>query len=126
MISDQIIYELFLDNTVVYSSINSYYVFHEYLSYNKINIFAGTNCLVIKKKLNDPSKKFPLYFETICYDNTTNKFYGSDTKYEYCANNFFSQESKPELKIKVHDKKKLINTKIKVIDYKTNRQILPA
>ena len=131
MLSEQkenTIFELFLDDIMIYSSTNVYYVFHEYLSYNKLNKIIETNRLIIKKKLNDPSKKFPLYFETIDYDKFTNRFYSSNNKnkidyyaidsIKYLADLCIQPQS--ELKTKVQDKKKIINTKIKVIDYKPN------
>lgn len=73
------IYELSINNLCVYRNNDLNYVFHEYLNYylsdSKLN-------LVIKKKLYDETKRFPLYLESIKFNHNIRKFV-SDNEQTY-------------------------------------------
>ena len=65
------IYELTVNNICVYRNNDLNVVFHEYLNYYLSDSHLG---LLIRKKLYDENKKFPLILENIKFDSIQSKF----------------------------------------------------
>ncbi len=121
-------YQLWLDEQFcLYENSRLNYVFHEYLSYN-------TNYnLVIKKKLNDPHKKFALYLEMINYDKNNHRFVSNNNKIYSISdidylNNFTKTSqvqtlSTPHVNNPVISVKKYpVTPKVKIVDFDTNKE----
>ena len=84
MTSNQFIFELYLNDCKVYKNSEINYVFHEYLNYmNEKKDYK----LIIKKKLHDEDKKYPLYLETIIYNSSNLSFLSVENNNYYQINN---------------------------------------
>jgi len=115
------IYELFIDDMFTYGNFDYTYVFHEYLNY-----LPKTN-IIIKKRLFDIYKKFPLYLETIIYNQDKHIFESTETTYEIKHISYLTQSTQiPKIKNEQQTKiKKSANfqpniKKTKIINYTNN------
>ena len=132
-IDNEFVYELYFNDIMIYKNFNLNYVFHEYLSYLKNKNYTN---LVIKKKLNDSTKKFDLYLEDIYYQN--NKFLSENNVYDItnvnCLKEFLNnnvvQNNVNTTKIidqKITKNKVIVkkpDTKIKIVDYNKDKSDL--
>ena len=85
MSNNQFIFELYINDSKFYKNFEINYVFHEYLNYmNEKKNYT----LIIKKKLHDDDKKYPLYLETIIYNPANLSFCSVENNNYYQINNY--------------------------------------
>ncbi len=113
------IYELYSStHELLYKNTNLNFVFHEYISYLK---YENMQNLIIKKKLNDNNKKFPLYVEIILYNG---KYFESKTGriYNYIYENLSVSDNVSSVSVNnINNKKILLKKpfpkKVKIINF---------
>jgi hypothetical protein len=104
MSENSYIYELSINNLCVFRNSNINFVFHEYLNYLKED---SRHNLIIKKKLNDTSKRFPLYLENITYNIQQKKFISDSQIYSINEVSYLMRLINEEpIQTNVQDKKK--------------------
>ena len=112
MASNEFIYVLYVNDLITYDNIILNYVFHEYLNYYNKNSKYN---LLIKKKLLDNNKQYPLILNTIKYNNIDHTFFSTE------INKIFKIENVSYLKELIIHKNSSNNSSNNIINKVTNK-----